>query len=345
MPPPPQPPTDRPQKRRRVARPVPHLPEDLLCHVLQFVNCAPTLALLREVAPSWRAVVDGNPKLWAHASFKNTFFARPIIEVRTPLPAAFTSAEPDTFSLLSASSTLACWSCSTSCLQDQSSPSQHYDPATASITLKPRPSRANSWVHEMATPTLLPPLPLPYPFQSLALGPRPGLVPLSRAASAGNEWAAFLIDTFFKNRSLYAISLPHSLACALASGRLHTLRPPLLSQNQPNTSRTITSALAASVVAAVAANINLASSTRKTPAPAPPNTGWLAVHSARAQERRKGGALVGVVRVVGTGLRDGRWTVLRAVLLDRPIRCGGYGGMWEMSECLTDLLVRALHSQ
>jgi F-box-like len=338
----------RPQKRRRVAPSIPTLPDDLLCHVLRYVGCAPTLALLREVAPSWRAVVDGNPSLWSNASFKNTFFARPVVERRLPSahPCDLHSAD-DTLSMLSASSSVSSASYSTSSQDD--SDSDHPKPPTSAMTVGQKttaplsrqwsPDRG-AWKQKAS----------PFPRHSLALGPRPGLIPLSRAASAGNEWAAFLRDTFFNNVPLHAITLPSRLASALATGRLNMIRPPPHLPS-PSESPTITAAVAAAVVAAVAANINLNIQTRApppSPAPSPPSSGWLAVHAARSLEDRacpRGGALVGVIRVLRACPNDARWTVVRAVPLEMPIRCGGYGGMWEMSGCLTDLLVRALHKQ
>lgn len=197
----------------------------------------------------------------------------------------------------------------------------------------------------------------------LALGGRPGYAPLCIAASAGNEWAAFLRDTFFLNRRLRAVTLSSPVATALVEGRVNAIRPPAcLSSTDPYAVRTPPWAvyvhpLAGNLfllnyenVLVPSAHVPLLVQDDETcargtlrPQPAPPAPGWIAVHAARSRDT--GGRLVGVVHVSRLRETDDKWSVMRAVALAKPIYCAGYVGLWEMTNSLAETLVRGLHGQ
>jgi hypothetical protein len=162
----------------------------------------------------------------------------------------------------------------------------------------------------------------------LALGPRLGYSLVCRAAAAGNEWAAFLRDTLFDRLVLRAVTLTADLAAALVGGEVAALRPP---------------ASISYVTSLTPARVTTLADTRNARHPAPPAPGWMAVHAARV--RGRSGALMGIVYVRKRRDSDLKWRVTRAVSLDRPISCAGYIGLWTMSDCLTEILIRALHCQ
>jgi F-box-like len=295
------------------------LPDEVLVRVLGFVACAPTLATLRMVSTSWRAVIDSSPSLWADASFKRTFFAPPVVE----LPMHQLPGRSATSNASSCSSTVVSAASSRSSDFGDEDDGDGTGPDHTKYAMK-----RSSIAAQLPSTALCVDGDASLRQSRLALGPRPGYSQLCRAAAAGNEWAAFLRETLFEQCKLRALTLSAELATALVCGGVAALRPPA-------------NVLCTSSVSA--ACLTFMADGRSAPQAAPCAPGWIAVHAARA--RGRGGALLGIVFVQKRSESDMKWRVTRAVSLERPIWCAGYVGLWTMTDYLTELLIRALHTQ
>lgn len=145
---------------------------------------------------------------------------------------------------------------------------------------------------------------------TLELGARHGRGAVVAAAAAGNEWARFLEACLYNACPLKALTVVQPVA----SGLVHAAR-------------------------------------RFETREAPPSAahGWVAVHAARrGPDDMPRGAVVGMVRVSESHqCPDGLWSwaIDRNIALKNPLRCAGYVGLWPLSAHLTEILVRALHTQ
>lgn len=169
------------------------------------------------------------------------------------------------------------------------------------------------------------------PTKVLALGPRHGSSAVALAATAGNEWASFLLICLFGSVPLKALTvgqpLANSLVCDDGDGnrrRFETReRPP----NQDNI---------------------ISSSSEQEPSNNDKH-GWVVIHAARrGPQDLPREALVGMMRVNG-GVQNANnqwcWNIVEKVKLKHPLRCAGYVGLWSLSRHLTEILVRALYTQ
>lgn len=432
---------------------LPGLPDELFVHILKFVASAPLLARLREVSTSWMSVIDSSPSLWANASFKNTFFARPIMTRRSSTSSRFqhsrslpnslqpgsTFAEPADLARCSSTAlsefsesehshvplhgiqpeaNCRCYSRSSKALPvdhkilqsvlfsklsryvlaanlntqsllvdgtchdadskpavenlsdvqlcatdvpilrnttgsgclvrfsrkrpfhrgtvtEDASPkvvqeSHPHDESNSRLPCRTKPKcgeTVESGSFDINRPDVKRLCKKAGPASCLQLGGRPGFRVLCLASSAGNEWASFLLDVYFYGLTLNALTVSPPMATAMVAGAVSSIRPPNLLHPSSQSSQPCFEEHPTGI--------------RNRIAPHAP--GWLAVHAARRRDRC--GGLVGIVYVTRQNGTDDSWTVLRAVSLQRPILCGGYVGLWPVSQHLTDLLIRALHRQ
>lgn len=153
----------------------------------------------------------------------------------------------------------------------------------------------------------------------LTLGPRQGATAVHLAAGAGNEWASFLSMCLFDCVPLKALTVVQPVANSLVSDnnyrRFETRERPNNNINNNNVEC---------------------------------GHGWVVIHAARrGPQEFPRGALVGMIRVGGT-VQNGNqwiWKIEETVKLVKPLRCAGYVGLWSLSRPLTEILVRALHTQ
>lgn len=155
----------------------------------------------------------------------------------------------------------------------------------------------------------------PNPCKVLTLGPRRGASAVHMAAKAGNPWANFLSTCLFDAVPLKALTVAQPLANRLVTEKC--------------------------------ADSAWIFETRER-APVDTN-GWVVIHAARRgpQEFARG-ALVGMMRVSAPCTASGngwRWKIEEKVKLSLPLRCAGYVGIWSLSRPLTEILIRALHTQ
>lgn len=208
---------------------------------------------------------------------------------------------------------------------------------------------------------------------ALCLGERCGKSAVELAANAGNEWALFLKDVVFDGRPLRAITVVQPMASLLVSGERS-----LETRSFPPWGDSPCSGCGSACSARCACNgMNCHHQHRGR------RGCWVAIHAARrpnaaaaehfplnAYEISKlpRGAVVGMVHVAGakrlsanysamnigsdeggvmnsTGGGNWTWCIDRAVSLQKPIRCAGFLGLWTLSQYLTEVLVRALHTQ